>query len=1146
MICSQCQTQNSDQALFCNECGARLESACSHCGEANRRAAKFCGNCGLAIGSPTVIRATTAPATISLEIQAPKHLAEKILATRHLLEGERKQITVMFADIRGSTKMLEGLDPEVGQKLIDPVLHIMIEAVHRYEGTVNQVLGDGIMALFGAPLAHEDHALRACYAALAMQDEMRRHGEKLGRAGELGIQIGIGINTGEVVVRSIDNDLNLDYSALGHTTHLAARMQELSGGGTSLVTASTLREVEGFVQVKALGAVQAKGVSRPVDVFEIVAATAARTRVQAAAAHGLTPFVGRKAEIELFEKLIRQTMAGRGQILALVGEPGMGKSRLIYEFIRSHLPAGWLVAEGASVSYGKATPYFPLIEILRQYFAVTDGDNVESIQAKVVAQVFQLDSALRDTIPTILSLLGVFPETIEERSLGQPGWLSQFPGALQAVRKFSAMDPQERRHQILDALKRLFVRESQKQPVLLVLEDLHWIDHETQAFLDSLIDSLALARILMLVNYRPGYTHGWAVKSYYAQLRVEPLRSLSAEELLNHLIGKNRDLASLKKLLITRTDGNPFFAEETVRSLVETGILVGEKGAYRPGIKIDGIAIPSTVQNVVADRIDRLPLEEKHLLQTAAVIGVTVPLSLLRAVTELSDESLNLCLGHLQAAEFLYETSLFPDLEYTFKHALINEIAYGALLRERRTALHARVVTALEQIEGTSAHDPLEKLARHAFHGELWNKAVDYLGRAASKAAARSANREAADFYFSSLAALQHLPQDGDALRRAVDVRLELRNPLFLLGEFAAVQRGLREAEAIAESIGDHKRLGRVLNFLTAYYDVVGEHGRAIESAVHGLDSNKGDLELNTVTYYYMGLTYHHMGQYRQSIATLNQVLDAVNDERYKFERFGTAGVLSVICRVWLTQCFAQLGDFKDGLASAETGIRIAEASEQAHSLAYSYCSLGFLLLVKGDLEPAIKALERSRQICESSENRVLMTHVGSYLGYAYALAGRLDDAMPLMETAEAQSKLIGRKAAWSLRLAWLGEACLLAGQREAAHEHGQRALDLANDAGERGYQAWALKLLGDVAQELSLDHAQSRSYYDQSMMLATQLEIRPLQAHLQLSYGRLHRRANQFKRARSEISKARENYQSMEMSIWKSAAEQELRRLVD
>ncbi|MGH7826175.1 MAG: ATP-binding protein [Candidatus Binatia bacterium] len=1067
------------------------------------------------------------------------------MASRHSLEGERKQVTVLFADIRGSTKLVEGIDPEEAQKVIDPVLRVMMDAVHRYEGTVNQVLGDGIMALFGAPLAHEDHAVRACYAALAMQEEMRRHREKLGQSEELGLQIGIGLNSGEVVVRSIGNDLNIDYSAIGHTTHLAARMEELAAGGVALMSASTLRQVEGFIQVKSLGAVSVKGVSQSVEAYELVGPTSARTRVQAGAARGLTPLVGRSTEIDIFNKLVQQVTGGRGQILAMVGEPGVGKSRLVHEFTRHQLPAGWLVLEAASVSYGKSTPYFPLVEMLRRYFQIAEGESSENISEKVVMHVLELESALKDTIAPILSLLGASPGENYTTSERGRGWLAQFQDVREMIKRFTAMDPQQRRWHTLDALKRLCVRESQRQNLILVFEDLHWIDHETQAFLDRLVDSLPLAHIMLLINYRPEYNHGWSEKSYYNQLRVDPLQTSSAEELLSKLLGTNGDLTQLKQLLIKRTEGNPFFAEESVRSLVETGVLTGEKGAYRPGLKINDLVIPSTVQNVVADRIDRLPIDEKHLLQTAAVIGVALPFTLLRAVTELSDESLKICLSHLQGAEFLYETSLFPDLEYTFKHALVNEVAYGTLLHERRRLLHSQVVTALEQIKGSASHDHLEKLAHHAFHGELWDKAVDYLGQAASKAATRSANRAAADFYYRSLAALQHLPQDGDALRRTVDVGLKLRNPLFLLGQFEELHRSLREAEAISERIGDHKRLGRVLNFLVGYYGVVGDHDRSIESGTRALRINRDDMELNTVTHYYMGVAFHHMGQYDQSITMLNRALSVVKDQRFKYERFGTATVISVICRSWLTQCFAQLGEFKGGIPIAETGIRIAEESEHAYSLAYAYCSLGFLFLVKGDFELAISALERSQKICESSEIRVLTTQVGSNLGYAYALAGRVGDAIPLMEKADEQSEMIGRKAGWALRLTWLGHASLLERRIGAAREQGQRALALASDGGERGYQAWAHKLIGDVIQEESSNPSEALSHYASGMALATELAMRPLQAHIHLSLGRLHRSENQIEQARTELSLALTSYRSMEMPIWIGAAEQELSTLI-
>jgi class 3 adenylate cyclase/tetratricopeptide (TPR) repeat protein len=1140
MICPQCQRDNLPDAIFCEHCGTRLETVCSHCGEPNRRGATFCRICGQAINQTSTIATAKVPGAPSPDSYVPRHLAEKILASRQSLEGERKQVTVLFADIRDSMKLIENRDPEEAQKIIDPVLQVMMDAVHRYEGTVNQVLGDGIMALFGAPLAHEDHALRACYSALAMQEEMRRYRRRLGQSEEAGLQIGIGMNSGEVVVRSIGNDLNIDYSALGHTTHLAARMQELAGPGAALLTASTLRQVEGFVQVKSLGSVQMKGVSQPVETHELVGATTARTRVQAGVARGLTPLVGRRTEIEVFSKLIEQVAGGKGQILAMVGEPGMGKSRLVHEFTRHQLPPGWLVLVAASASYGKATPYFPIIEMLRRYFQIADGAGSERIQDRVMTHILELDDMLKDALPPILSLLGALPDEVHPSAA-----LAEFKDVVEATERYLAMEPQQRRRLTLDAVKRVLIRETQRQPLLIVFEDLHWIDTETQAFLDSLIESLPMTRILLLVDNRPEYSHSWGDKTYYTQLRVDPLPPTSAEELLQYLLGRNADLAPLNELLIRRTEGNPFFAEESVRSLVEAGVLVGEKGAYRPSLRIDEIRIPSTVQSVVADRIDRLPIEEKHLLQMAAVIGVIVPSRLLRAVAELSEDEIQRYLVHLQEAEFLYETALFPELEYTFKHALTNEVAYGALIHERKVFLHAKIVTAFENIVGSNLQDHIETISQHAYRGELWEKAVAYSWQSGEKASQRSANQEARQFFQTGLRALEHLPQSRANLQQAVDLRLGLRNALYFLSEFDELHRCLREAESIAERISDDRRLGRVINFLNSYYGIVGEHHRSIELGTRGLRINHDDVELNTVTHYYMGVAFHHMGRYDQSIDFLRRALAVTQEERFKYERFGTANVLSVICRIWLAQCSAQLGHFEDGKTLAEEAMTIAKEADHASSLAWAHVALGFTHLVQGNVDSAIRTLETSQKICSANNIQVLMPHIGSNLGYAYALAGRVDDALPLMEKADEQSKLIGRKAAWALRLTWLGHASLLGRQIGKAREQAQRAVALASDAGERGYEAWARKLLGDVIQEELSNPSEAPNHYAASMALATELAMRPLQAHIHLSLGRLHRCENQIEKARTELSLALTSYRSMEMPIWIGAAEQELSTLV-
>ena len=638
--------------------------------------------------SPAPAAAAPTPAPLGY---TPPYLAEKILTSRRALEGERKQVTVLFADLKDSTRLIEGLDPEAARQLLDPALHLMMDAVHRYEGTVNQVLGDGIMALFGAPIAHEDYALRACYAALAMQTALRRYSDDVRRTQGLTLQTRVGLNSGEVVVRTISNDLHMDYSAVGQTVHLAARMEQLATPGTILLTAATLRLVEGLVQVQPLGPMPVKGLTEPVEAYELLGASALRRRLQVAAARGLTRFVGRQHELDTLSQALEQARTGHGQVVALVGEAGVGKSRLVYEVVHSHRTQDWLVLESASVSYGKATAYFPVIDLLKRYARVEDGDDTRTIRARVTGQVLTLDAALQEALPALLGLLDALPDDSP----------------------FLTLDPPQRRQRTLDALKRLLLRESQEQPLLLVFEDLHWIDTETQALLDSLVESLPTVRLLLLVNYRPEYQHGWGSKTYYTQVRLDPLPPASAEALLQALLGDDPSLEPLKRLLIARTEGNPFFLEESVRALVETGVLVGVPGAYRLAQALPTIQVPATVQAVLAARIDRLPPEEKRLLQTAAVIGTEVPFALLQAIAELPEEALHRGLAHLQAAEFLYETRLFPERDFTFKHALTHEVAYGSLLQERRRVLHARIVEALEALAGDRW--PKWLLGRRAF-----------------------------------------------------------------------------------------------------------------------------------------------------------------------------------------------------------------------------------------------------------------------------------------------------------------------------------------------------------------------------------------------------------------------------------------------
>jgi len=595
MSCPRCGHPNPPAAKFCSNCGASLERRCPACGHVNAPGGRFCNECGEAL-SPAAVRG--AP-----QAYTPEHLAARILTSRGALEGERKHVTVLLADLKGSMELLADRDPEEARQLLDPVLERMMEAVHHYEGTVNQVMGDGIMALFGAPLAHEDHAVRACYAALRMQERVGRYADEIQRTHGVPVQIRVGLNSGDVVVRSIGSDLHMDYTAVGQTTHLAARMEQMAKPGSSLLTPATLRLVEGYVRVRSLGPVPVRGLAESVEVFELLGAAPSRTRLQVSAVRGLTRFIGREAELEQLRAALERARAGHGQVVAVVGEPGVGKSRLVLELTHSHRTDGWLVLESSAVSYGKAAPFLPVIELMKSYLGVEDRDDARRVREKLTGKLLTLDEALRPALPSLQAVLDL--------PVDDAGWKS--------------LGADQQRQRAVDAVRRVLLRESQAQPLLLAFEDLHWIDADTQALLESLVESLPSHRLLLLVNYRPEYRHGWGGKTYYGQIRLDPLAPASAEALVEVLLGAGAELAPLTALLIARAQGNPFFLEESVRALAETGVLAGERGAYRLEKAVHVVQLPETVQAILAARIDRLPPEDKGLLQSASVIGNDVP-----------------------------------------------------------------------------------------------------------------------------------------------------------------------------------------------------------------------------------------------------------------------------------------------------------------------------------------------------------------------------------------------------------------------------------------------------------------------------------------------------------------------------------------
>jgi tetratricopeptide (TPR) repeat protein len=720
---------------------------------------------------------------------------------------------------------------------------------------------------------------------------------------------------------------------------------------------------------------------------------------------------------------------------------------------------------------------------------------------------------LQDTLHALLALLDVLPEDSP----------------------FLQLDPPQRRQRTLAALKRVLLRESQVQPLLLVFEDLHWIDTETQALLDSLVEGVPTARLLLLVNYRPEYQHGWGSKTYYTQLRLDPLPPASADALLQALLGDDPSLAPLKELLIARTEGNPFFLEESVRTLVETGVLVGEPCAYRLGQALPTIQVPATIQAVLAARIDRLPPEEKRLLQTAAVIGTEVPLPLLHALAEAPEEALHRGLAHLQATEFLYETRLFPEREFTFKHALTHEVAYGSLLQERRRALHARIVEAIEALAGDRVAEQVERLAHHALRGEVWDKALPYCREAGQKTLARSAYREAVWYFEQALSALLHLPETRDTQEQAIDLRFALRHALMPSGDLERILACLYEAESLAEALDDPRRLGQVSLFLSRHFQLVGPYNQAIAAAQRGLAlaTTSGDIVLSAQANSFLGTVYHVQGDYRRAIDYHRQSMAAL-DGVPRRERVGGYLLLSVADRAALARCHAELGMFAEGTTLGDEGLRIAEAVAHPPSLMIASWGVGLLALRQSDLSRALPRLEQAMDLCQDADLPIWFPLIATSLGAAYTLAGRVADAVPLLTRAMEQATGMDMVGPQTLCHRFLGEAQVLAGHLGEAQALAERALVLARAHQERSNEAYALHLLGDIAAHCDPPESeQAETHYRQALALAEELGMRPLQAHCHRCLGMLYAKTGQREQARIELAMAIEMYQSMDMTFW-------------
>lgn len=1101
--CGECGFENHDRARFCESCGISLHERCPNCRATVRAHQKFCRECGQPL--------RTLQVGLS-RVRTPKHLAERILSARPSHEGERKIATVLFADVANSTALIRDLDAEEANRILEPTVDSMINAVHRYEGTITHTAGDGIMAIFGAPIAHEDHAVRACYAALDMQEAMRSLATEVRRDFGLLLQVRVGINSGPVVVKVKyqEGDISVDYRAVGVSTHVAARLESLAAPGTILLTRDTLALAEGFVRVSAIGPVTVKGIEDPVEVCELKGVNT-RMRIHALAARGLSKFVGRQNEIEMLGRAAAQAQSGHGQVVALVGEAGVGKSRVFWEFTRSPHMRGWLVLEAGSVSYGKATSYLPLVDLLTRYYEIQSRDDERRVREKIAGKLFALgEKKLLAQMPLFLGALGM--------GVSDDAWTN--------------LAPAQRQSQMFDALKHLLIRESQQQPLCLVFEDLHWIDAETQTFLDMLVESIPAATVLLLVNYRPDYEGRWATKSYYSQARVDSLPAASAGDLLEALLGSNPELTPIKRALVDVTDGNPLFLEESVRSLIESGVLVGSPGQWRPVGSLPAVFVPQTIEALLAARIDRLQPEFKEILECAAVIGNDVPQALLEAVTGIPQYELERGVRELQAAEFLYEKTLFPETEYTFKHSMTREVAYASLLRERRMALHARAAHALVALAAGRVDEHVERVAQHAEQGGLWEMALDYLERAGAKAFALYANAEAAGLFERALKALRHLPESRATLEQAVDIRFELRNALIALGEIDRILRSLEEIEPILVGLGDKLRSARHAAFRCNHHFLAGEQRRAIEFGEAGLHLARecGDRLIEGELLHRLGQSYNALGEYRSAIALLEKSLDFTTD-KFERNRFDLTVIPSVVSRTWLVTALTECGDFGAGITHAKRALEIAEKAEHPLSQVLGWLASGHLLLRKGEFEGAVKDLERGMELCDRWSLRVWRPRLASTLGVAYARSGRTGEGLQLAQDAVFSAEQMRLIVDMAMLLVRLGQASLIAGRIDEALTHGNRAVEIAVEHEGKGEEAWARFLIARACWASDPQRIEeAATQLDFALRLALACEARPLIAFCHTNLGAIYSRRGDHETAKKFTAAADSSYAELGM----------------
>jgi class 3 adenylate cyclase/tetratricopeptide (TPR) repeat protein len=1108
--CPKCQFENREGAKFCGNCRAKLSQVCPHCGSENPPENKFCDECGYDLSKPP-----EAPPLdySSPQSYTPKFLAEKILTTRSAMEGERKLVTVLFADVANFTTLSEKLDPEEVHGIMDGCFKILMDEIHKYEGTINQFTGDGVMALFGAPIAHEDHAQRACYAALSSQKALGVYEEKVKREFGVEFKMRMGINSGPVIVGSIGDDLRMDYTAVGDTTNLASRMESLAKPRSVLVSKATHRLVKEYFEFHSLGQMEVKGKEETQEGFELIRAGEVATRIGASVAKGLTRFVGRTSSMASLMESWEKAQSGSGQVVGIVGEAGVGKSRLLLEFRNSLPKEQFTYLEGRCLHFGGSMAYLPFLDILRSYFGIHEEDREFQRRKKMAERVLQLNEKLKPILSPLQDLLSLKVE--------DEGYLK--------------LEPKQKRERIFEGLRDLFMRLSKDSALILTVEDVHWIDKTSEEFLDYLIGWLANEKILLILLYRPEYTHKWGNKSYFNRIGVDQLSLKSSAELVQSILEGGEVASELKELILNRAAGNPLFMEELTHTLLENGSIQIKDHQYVLTRKSSELQVPDTVQGIIAARIDRLEENLKRIMQVASVIGREFAFRILQTISGMR-EDLKAQLLNLQGLEFIYEKSLFPELEYIFKHALTQEVAYNSLLLKRRKEIHERIGEAIEELYPERLEEFYEMLAYHYSRGEVLEKASGYMKLSGSKAARRNSVWEAYSFYKEALAILHRLPETVENKNQKLDVLLLTAIPLHLLGYPEGCHDMLQEGELLCKELRDNRHLSFFYGRLSAYHTMKGNHLLAVKYSEDAFQEGRKseDVDLIVPVAYGLGPSYIGAAQNDKLVATLPGVLDLIEKKERASDFFGLPmnpyAALSGYCGVSM----GYLGNFQEGKLFLEKGLGHAVRIGDLRTLAMVEYFYGFVFHMKGDWKVAAEHSQKSITYCEKVKYLAGLSWNWCFLGNAYAYLGDPETGRRYGEKGLKMQRDAGIEWFLCYQYLYLGDTHLQLGDLENARGSVEEALTLSQKNNERQYEGIARIFLGRILgrTETAQIHKAEECIL-QGIKIADELKTKPFYALGYFSLGELYANAGQKEKAMENMKKAETMFQEMGMDYW-------------